>query len=40
VIAPADVDARGYFVTLISQGGIPRPAAPPVVAPGAPAAKK
>jgi hypothetical protein len=40
VASPPDIDTRGYFVMLISQGGIPRPAAPPVIAPGAPTAKK
>jgi len=40
VDAPPDIDARGYFVTMISQGGVPRPPAPPVIAPGAPTAAK
>jgi len=39
VATAPDVDARGYFVMMISQGGVPRPAAPPVIAPGAPTAK-
>lgn len=40
VATAPDIDARGYLVTLISQGRIPRPASPPVVAPGAPAARQ